>query len=121
MRPEEEHPFKPEARSGPARLDGLLDALARRSGWGRRLEGARVHGLWAQIAGEQLAAHAEPVRLQGGVLVIRADSAMWATQVRYLSSDIAQRANQVLGAQPVKRVSVVTGPLKGTSDAQSDP
>lgn len=115
--PEAELPYAPAARgSDPAPLADLLGGVARRrKGWSTRLEGARVHGLWHEIAGDQLARHTEPVRLHGGVLVVRADSATWATQVRYLAAELAARVNAVLGEGQVTTVSVVSGPLKGTA------
>lgn len=98
----------------PAAIGDLLDAaVRRRRAWEPRLRGARVHALWPQIAGTQLAAHTEPVRLRGGVLVVRADSSVWATQVRYLAAELAERANAVLGAGQVTKVTVTSGPLKG--------
>lgn len=108
----------PEARSprGPDPVplaDLVRGATAERRGWAVRLEGARVHERWTEIAGDQLAQHAEPVRLHGGVLVVHADSATWATQVRYLSAALADRANAVLGAGQVTQVTVVTGRRPG--------
>jgi predicted nucleic acid-binding Zn ribbon protein len=94
----------------------VLGALTARRGWQHRLEGARVHDVWAEIAGPQLAAHTRPVRLHGGVLVVRAESPAWATQVRYLSGDLLARANEVLGAGRVARVVLVTGPLQSDDD-----
>ena len=105
-----EEPYVPKEGRPPAPLERLIGDVARRKGWGKRLEGARIHQLWTQIAGEQLAAHAQPVRLHGGVLILRAESAAWATQVRYLTGDLVQRANEVLGQGQVTTVQVITGP-----------
>jgi len=113
--PEAESPDLPPRRgSEPVPLTEVLGgAVSRRRGWAPRLRGARVHALWTDIAGDQLARHTEPVRLHGGVLVVRADSPAWATEVRYLSAELAARANAVLGPEQVTRVTVVSGPLKG--------
>jgi predicted nucleic acid-binding Zn ribbon protein len=83
--------------------------LVRRSGWGSRLEGAQVHQRWTEIAGEALAQHVQPDRLVGGVLVLRADSSAWAAQIRLLTGELAARADAVLGAGSVRRISVTTG------------
>ncbi len=99
-------------RREPSPLADVLDALRARPGWAARLEAARIHEFWGEIAGEQLARHAEPVRLAGGVLVVRASSSAWAEQVRYLSSGLARRADEVLGSGSVRQVNVVTGPLQ---------
>jgi predicted nucleic acid-binding Zn ribbon protein len=105
------NPDDPRRHAPPAPLADLLGDWTARRGWARRLEGARVHDRWEEIAGAQVAAHSEPVRLHGGVLVVRVDSPSWATQVRYLSAELAERANAVLGAGSVERVVVVTGTL----------
>ena len=117
---EDQHEQRPAQGGLPAPLAGLLGELVSRRGWQQRLEGARVHGRWADIAGEQLARHTEPVRLLGGVLVLRAANAAWAAQVGYLTAELAQRANAVLGEGQVRRVRVVTGPLQGTPDTVLD-
>ncbi|CAN5735946.1 hypothetical protein BH24ACT14_BH24ACT14_01380 [soil metagenome] len=89
----------------------MLAAISGRRGWQARLRGARIHQHWDEIAGEQLARHVEPVRLAGGVLVVRAISPAWATQVGYLAPELMGRANAVLGAGEVTTVKVTTGRL----------
>ena len=114
---EDEDELRPAQGAAPEPLAGLVQSLVDRRGWQQRLEGARVHGRWLDIAGEQLARQTEPVRLVGGVLVVRASSSPWAAQVGYLTGELAARANAVLGEGAVRRVTVVTGELQGTSDA----
>lgn len=99
----------------PAPLSDAVTSAVERRGWRERLEGARIHRHWTEIAGEQLASHAEPVRLRAGVLVLRAESAVWATQVRFLGAELAERANAVLGPGQVRKVTVTTGELRGTA------
>jgi len=99
-------PWSEPAGAAPRAVDAALAAYASARGWARRLEGARVHGLWAEIAGPQLATHTSPARLHGGVLVIQVSSSSWAAQIPYLSSEIIARANDVLGAGAVARVVV---------------
>jgi predicted nucleic acid-binding Zn ribbon protein len=99
-------------RDEPSPLAALLEAVRARPGWAARLEGARIHMCWVEIAGDQLARHAEPVRLAGGVLVVRAISPAWAEQVRYLAGDLARQTNAVLGPESVRQVTVITGPLQ---------
>jgi predicted nucleic acid-binding Zn ribbon protein len=97
-----------QGADAPTAVGGVLDELVTRREWHRRLEGSRIHDCWAQIAGDMVAAHVRPVRLLGGVLVLEADSGAWATQVRYLSQTLADRANEVLDAPLVEQVQVVT-------------
>lgn len=98
---------RPE-RPLPKTLSTLVQGMASSKGWGGRLHGARVHSAWPEIAGEELARHVQPVRLAGGVLVVRASSAAWATQVTYLAAQLRDRANAVLGEGEVRTVTVQT-------------
>lgn len=108
-------PWPPDGEPEPARaglplpLAELLETVSTRRGWRQRLEGARVHQRWEEIAGAQLAAHTEPVRLHGGVLVVRAESSLWATEVRHLAGALVDRANAVLGAGQVHKLRVTSG------------
>lgn len=97
-----------DSPSAPAPLAGVLGELARRRGWDERLRDAAIHQHWEEIAGSELAQRATPVRLHGGVLVIRAETAAWAGQLRYLVGDLQRRANEVLGENRVQQVRVVT-------------
>ena len=103
---------RPEKPVPPA-LSDLVGSMASRRGWGSRLRGARVHAVWSEIAGEELARHVQPVRLAGGVLVVRAESPAWATQVSYLAPQLLQRANEVLGEGEVTTVTVQSGQTDG--------
>lgn len=108
-RPEEDEPVRRREGADPEPLADALGGFVDRLGWRERLRGARVHEAWPEIAGEQLARHVEPVRLAGGVLVVRALSPAWATQVRYLAPQIVARANAVLGEGQVRTVTVAGG------------
>lgn len=98
----------------PEGLGDLLDGIVRRQGWAERLQSTAVFRDWDQVVGPQLATKCEPVRLAGGVLVVRAESQAWAAQVKYLTGTVKRRAREVLG-QPVEQLEIVIGPLQGTT------
>jgi predicted nucleic acid-binding Zn ribbon protein len=110
---ETEEPWREQGGSAPTPARDAVHSLIEARGWEGRMEAARVHTEWSSIAGEQLALHTEPVRLHGGVLVVRASSSAWATQVRYLSRELVARANAVLGEGQVRQVRLVAGRLAG--------
>ena len=102
--------------TGPAPLgDALREALNRR-GWDERLTGADAASRWERIVGAELAQRCEPVRLAGGTLVVRAESQVWATQLRYMLPQLRAKAEEVLGPGRVRDVRLEVGPLSG--DAQ---
>lgn len=50
-----------------------------------------VFGEWAQIVGEQVAAHVQPVQLDGSALLVQVDEPGWATEMKFLSPIIIER------------------------------
>jgi predicted nucleic acid-binding Zn ribbon protein len=48
----------------------------------------KVFHLWEEIAGEGLANHATPVRIDDRILYVEVDDPVWLTQVRYMKLDI---------------------------------
>ncbi len=97
----------------PSPVGDTLRQLLDRHGWGERLQGATASQRWEAIVGPDLAVRCEPVRLAGGTLVVRAESQVWATQLRYMLSQLAANANEVLGPGQVREIRLVVGPLEG--------
>lgn len=80
------------------------------------LAGARPPGLlprlqtaWAEVAGEALAAAAEPVSERDRVVTIACESAVWAQELELLGADLLARVNARLGEGEVARLRFVVG------------
>jgi predicted nucleic acid-binding Zn ribbon protein len=101
--------------SPPEALGSVLGDLVSQKGWASRLESAKIFGQWHAICGEDLAAHCEPVRLAGGILVLRVESQIWATQLRYCIPDIRANIEAHLGIANIRDVRIVIGPLEDES------
>lgn len=101
-------------------LTEALETLMRRRGWRRAMDSARIGNRWPEIVGASLVERCEPASLDKGVLTVRAESAVWATQLRYMTRQIAERANEVLGEPLVTSVVIVVGDLS-TRDAAEQP
>jgi predicted nucleic acid-binding Zn ribbon protein len=98
--------------SDPTAFGPAIRELMAARGWQERAAVGGVFGRWAEIVGPELAEHTKPETFEDGILVIAADSASWATQVRLLASNLVKRLNEDLGHGTVKRVKVV-GPSTG--------
>jgi predicted nucleic acid-binding Zn ribbon protein len=96
-------------REDPQPLSTALDGLLGDQGWRTAAAIGSVFGRWDQLVGPDVAAHTRPERFNDGELVVIADSAAWATQVRLLTSTVLRRLNEELGHGTVTRV-VVRGP-----------
>ncbi|WP_156869721.1 DUF721 domain-containing protein [Sporichthya polymorpha] len=109
-------PRRAERRTGGSRDPQLIsDALAgliAERGWEVPAAMGNAMDRWAEIVGSDIAAHAEPVSYEDSVLIVRASSTAWATQLRLLAPDIVRRLNTELGHGSVLRIDVKgpTGP-----------
>jgi len=97
-----------EAGSRDPRLLGdQLEAFVAERGWKVDVAVGSVVGRWPQIVGPEVAQHCAPVAFQDGVLVVRADSSAWATQLRLLSSSLMGRLAAEVGEATVTELKVV--------------
>lgn len=56
-----------------------------------RIQVGGVFGKWDEAVGAQIAAHVRPVKLDDKTLLVEADTATWATQVKFLADTIISR------------------------------
>jgi len=57
-----------------------------------------VFGKWDEVVGPAVAAHVQPVKLDGDRLVVEVDDPAWATQLKFLEADLRERLRDVAGA-----------------------
>ena len=95
----------------PVSLEESLDALVRSlRGAGARAT-AGVFGQWEDAVGPLVAAHARPALLDDGRLVVDVDQPGWATQLRYLETDLLARLAAVAGPGAVRSIEVRVRPF----------
>lgn len=58
---------------------------------------SRIRAIWAEIAGETLAARTRPNRLHEGVLWVDVPSAAWAQELSFVRNDLCQKLANALG------------------------
>lgn len=90
----------------PQLLAQTVENLVDERGWHTHRAVGGVEGRWHQIVGAELAERCQPESFDSGVLVVRADSTAWATQVRLLTGTVLARLNEDLGAGTVTRLEV---------------
>jgi predicted nucleic acid-binding Zn ribbon protein len=71
-----------------------------------------VFGRWAEIVGEQIAAHTRPLTMRDGALQVAVDDPAWAPELRFLEPQILGRLQEVLGTVEVDRIEVRVRPAK---------
>jgi predicted nucleic acid-binding Zn ribbon protein len=95
----------PDSRD-PTALGAAVDGLIRDRDWERTLTAAGLLPRWAEIVGEDIAAHCRPDRLTDGELVCIAESTAWATQMRLLSRQLLGRIAAEVGPGVVTKLRI---------------
>lgn len=91
---------------GPAALSGLLDTVLAGLGGPSVDAVVVVHERWAEVVGEEVAAHARPLGIEGGTLRIGVESSAWASHLRWSETEILARLRALLGDDEVTAVTV---------------
>lgn len=91
----------------PLVLGDGLDRLLLDQGWKVDVAAGAVMGRWPVIVGVDVARHCKPVTFDDGVLVVRADSTAWATQLRLMAPNLLQRLSEEAGEGVVGTLRVV--------------
>ena len=90
----------------PSLLGDQMDRLLLDRGWNVDVAIGSVMGRWSAIVGTEVAAHCTPVTFSDGVLIVRAESTAWATQLRLMSSSILGRLETEVGKDAVTELRV---------------
>lgn len=77
--------------SEPVPITRSLDSMMKSMRGTDRIQVGGVFGKWDDAVGAQIAGHVRPVRLDNATLLVEADTATWATQVKFLSDTIIAR------------------------------
>jgi predicted nucleic acid-binding Zn ribbon protein len=96
-----------DRNGGPRRLGDAMPRVLGRLGAPTSLSTMEiVFSRWPEVAGDGLAEHLRPLRVDGAVLVVAADHPAWATRARLESAQILARVKG-LGDTVIERMEVV--------------
>ncbi|NMR20436.1 DUF721 domain-containing protein [Cellulomonas fimi] len=91
----------------PRLVVDTLAALLRERGWTDEVAVGGVIGRWRDVVGDEVADHCTPETFEDGVLVVRADSTSWATNLRILVPQLLRRLGDDVGEDVVREVKVL--------------
>jgi len=83
-----------------------LETVARRLGVATPAALSAVFSRWEELMGPAVAAHARPVSLSAGTLVIGVEQPAWATQLRFLVPEVLARLEATAGPGLVERIEI---------------
>jgi predicted nucleic acid-binding Zn ribbon protein len=94
-------------RAAPRPAAHALRAALERSAPRTPLAAAQL--AWRDAVGEAIAAEAEPVAEQDGILTIRCRSSTWAQELSLMEAEILRRLDDALGDRCPKGLKVLAG------------
>lgn len=109
------------ATRGPRKLAGLAGPTARGLASAKGFTVMALATRWSDIAGPQLGPHARPIAITpAGILTVKVEGAA-ALLIQHQQRDLLARIAQVAGADVVKSLKIVQGPIARTRDAAPKP
>ena len=90
----------------PQPLGALLGKLVKTRGWRKPAAHAGLFARWAELVGPEVAAHCRPVSCNDGELVVEAESATWAVQLRLFKPQMLDRLSSAVGPSVVSRIRI---------------
>ena len=90
----------------PRRIGEVVDRLVQGMGAPSASAFAAVFSKWSDLVGEQIAAHAKPLSLHDGRLLVGVEEPGWATQLRWLETDLLRRLEEACGDDVVTSIEV---------------
>lgn len=115
-------PRMPGEMVDPVSIGDAAALVGKELGLAEPLVFTRLVQAWADLVGEVVAAHSRVRGVRNGVLEVVVDSPGWATEFRYLESDLLERASRLVGPGVVGGIRVtVEGPSSGAAEPGRNP
>lgn len=105
----------------PRRVSESLDRITRRLGGPASSVFASLFAGWEELVGPDIAAHSRPVSLRRGVLVLMVDHPAWATQLRFMTSELLVRICEAVGTSDVAEIQVRVAGAEGGRTSRKYP
>ncbi len=93
-----------EERRDPAAIAGILNGLLKGIGAPEASSVGGVFAAWGDIVGPDIAAHAQPTGIEGGVLRVTVDDPAWVTHLRWMQSEVVEALVEAVGEGVVERI-----------------
>jgi hypothetical protein len=82
---------------------------------------AKVFAWWSRSVPARIVAHARPVRLHRGILIVHVSSSVWANELHYLSDDLLLRLRAHVPDAKIEKIRFQVGPLPDLPKRAPDP
>ncbi len=88
-------------------ISGVLPRLSRNMGWEKQLDLHTVFVNWGDIVGEDFQEHAEPQKIERGVLWLEVENSSWLQHFQYAKMELIESLNRRLKLNSIKDIKMV--------------
>ena len=88
----------------PKRVGESLDRVTASIGGPKASTLSAVFSGWEELVGPEIASHARPRSLRGGVLVVEVDEPAWAAQLGFLAAQLLMKLQAEAGTEELTEI-----------------
>lgn len=93
-------------------IAGLLGHfLSRNPDYKRKIAQYSLFAVWDRVVGERISKHAQPVRMQDRVLIVRVSNSSWMQELRVLKPQLLRQIHDHVAADLICDIRLEVGPL----------
>ena len=85
-------------------ITGIIAQTLKKYGLFDKMKENELFFVWEEAVGSKVAAHAKPVFMKFGRLVVAVDSSTWLSELKYLKPGLIKQINEKLGMKKVKDI-----------------
>jgi hypothetical protein len=110
-------------KSNQTSISLVLPSLLHDKGWEKQLDLHAIFPKWKELVGEEMNEHAQPLKIERGVLWLEVANSSWLQQFQYEKMELLETLNRFLRLSSLKDIKMVlpkgrTGKT-GASDRES--
>lgn len=102
-----------KGRGEPRSIGASIERVV--GGLGSRSVMIELHDRWSDVVGAGIAEHCRPRKLVDGTLHVEVDHPGWATEIRYLETQILKQTAEIVPQLDVRALTVSVAAPKGRS------
>ncbi len=88
-------------------ITAVLPWLSRNKGWEKQLDQHSIFVKWAEIAGEEFSEHAQPLKIERGVLWLEVENSSWLQEFQFAKMELLANLNRSLRLTSIRDVKMV--------------
>lgn len=88
-------------------IAGVLPSLLRDNGWEKQLDLHSVFPNWQKLVGNEISEHAQPLKIERGVLWIEVENSSWLQQLQYEKLDLLENLNRFLKLSTLNDIKMI--------------